>query len=280
VAEIDAAPPASKLKSIASGPIFNSLLAIFGIAVTLAIWWLGRSTIDPVYRTYPVEVLAKKESSRLTVLWDQMPIETLCTTKIALLNLGSEPIGSARFTTTDPIRVFTSSNVRLLAVELAHVARPTLRVQATIANDKRGFDFSLLGGDAFENGEGIAFRLLFTGDCSGASFVVRGRVIGTVDGFRPRARIEESLSVAAMSFFVFLLCFFSFLVVSFFYFAERIGDLAVNRWTKWRGACGYPLALRMTIVIAIAPAYMLALRKLFVGLIMWRDSEISPWWLP
>ena len=200
-------------------PSIGFIVGLVGIVATIVTWWYY-PTVDPQYRVFPADVVARRESPRLTVEWDGSPIDNLCVAKIALWNAGKEPITHDRLTDSDPLRIVPAKRLslhtteqlgatdsvtsptpggktyvhstemvietpRLLAVETANSSRPTLKLNTQIAKSDGGdiVNLAIHGGDAIEKGEGVALRILFTGDCS-AKFQVAGRVIGS-GGFKP-----------------------------------------------------------------------------------------------
>ncbi len=175
---------AAQIRTLVSHPILVFGLTLLGITISIATWWFTRATVDPVFQAYPVDTVARKESPRLSVLWDGRQVSNLCVTKVALWNEGAVALSQDRFPASDPLRISTPSNIEILAVELANSSRKTLRMSPLIASDKREVTITIDGGDALERGDGIAFRLLFTGDCQSTSFLLLGRVVGSKYGFR------------------------------------------------------------------------------------------------
>jgi hypothetical protein len=160
-------------------------LGVLGIAVTILLAWWFYPSVDPTYRAFPADTVARKESPRLTVAWDGVPIENLCVGRVALWNAGTQPITQDKLPTSDPLRIVPTHAVRILGVEIANSSRPTLTLDTQIvkSNEADHVQLSIHGGDAMEKGDGVAVRLLFTGDCK-SDFRVEGRVIGS-SGFRP-----------------------------------------------------------------------------------------------
>lgn len=166
-------------------PFIVATLSLLGIAITFFAGWWFYPSVDPIYRAFPGDTVARKESPRLTVTWDGTPIDNLCVSRVALWNAGNQPITQDKLPASDPVRIVPTLTVRILGVELANSSRPTLSLDTQIVKSSKADNVQLAihGGDAMEKGEGVAVRLLFTGDCA-SDFRVAGRVIGS-SGFRP-----------------------------------------------------------------------------------------------
>jgi hypothetical protein len=177
-----------------------------GIAATFLVWWLSLAKPEPRYRVSRVEVAARTETPRLGVTWDGQPIKNLCVCRIALWNHGNLPIRSTDLTSSDPLRIVPSRPVRILAVEPANVSRRTLQIERTLSADGSYVGLNIAGSDALERGDGAAFRLLFTGDCS-AGLRVTGRVVGNSDGFQAiSGRKTDWVLLLAYALFL-IMCF-------------------------------------------------------------------------
>ena len=235
----------------------------FGLA-----WWFYPS-IDPTYRAYPSDTVARRESPRLTVNWDGRPIDNLCVSRVALWNAGNQPITQDKLPTTDPVRIVPTRTIHILGVELANSSRPTLSLDTQIvASDKTdNVRFAIHGGDALEKGEGVAVRLLFTGDCT-SDFQVVGRVIGS-SGFRPiRTWTVGSFPQLALLVPVMILLYFGFTFVIGFLFGY-LRDRFIKR-------PGVLVSLLFVVGLGSMASFLIA-----VGLfIHWVQFGPSLSWLP
>lgn len=176
-------------------PSIGFLFGLGGIVATLLTWYFYPK-VDPTYRVWPVETVAKRESPRLTVEWDGKPIENLCICRIALWNNGKEPITQDKLPNSDPLRI-VSNDVHILAIETANSSRQTLTFDTKIAEHADSVHIAIDGGDAMEKGDGAVFRILFTGNCKSA-FTVAGRVIGSAGFQLVRAGTSYLQSVLAL----------------------------------------------------------------------------------
>jgi hypothetical protein len=172
-------------------------------------WWFYPS-VDPTYRAFPADTVARKESPRLAVTWDGAPIDNLCVSRVALWNAGRQPITQDKLPTSDPLRIVPTQAVRILAVDIANSSRPTLTLDTQIVAGIY-VQLSIHGGDAMEKGEGVAVRLLFTGDCK-SDFQVAGRVIGS-SRFRSVVREGSLLPYFAL---VLIICYVTVAVIMIF----------------------------------------------------------------
>jgi hypothetical protein len=184
--------PLRKLERFLGRPLIVSLFGLVCMAIGVLATWYFTESIEPTYHAWPADTVARRESPRLTVAWDGTPIENLCVCRVALWNWGNKSITQDRFTTSDPLRIQPTKNIRILEVEMANSKRPTLTLDTQIVKSEGGDNvhLSIHGGDAFDKGEGVALRLLFTGDCK-TDFIVTGRVTGT-NGFQTTRIIDDS----------------------------------------------------------------------------------------
>ena len=184
--EPDQSPKNSLFDELIRKPrfIFWWGLAIAGLSL-YAGSWLSRSTIEPVYKVFPIDTVARSESPRLTVSWDGRPVSNLCMAKVAIFNGGEQPLGQEKLPPSDPARIMTSGAIEILSADVIHSSRSSLNVVPTILEGKRQVKFNILNGDALEKYDGVAFRILFTGDCAHTNFSVVGRVVGQPNGFTP-----------------------------------------------------------------------------------------------
>jgi hypothetical protein len=175
----------SSFEMLIERPKFNFWWAIvFGILLSFATWWLTRQSVDLVYIPYPVDTVAKKEFNNLTVAWDGNPVPSLCVARIAIVNRGNTPLGQSHFPPVDPVRIMSNQKVEILSVDVVNASRPNLRMSGTISSNKDSILLSIKDGDALEAGDGATFRIVFSEECSKASFEVAGRVIGLPTGVR------------------------------------------------------------------------------------------------
>ena len=230
-------------------PIASLIVA----AICVLLGWLGNwwfsSSVQPVYRVFPTEIVARRESPRLTVEWDLRRIENLCVSKVAMWNVGKTPLSQNMLPSSDPLRIEPSKEIRFLSVEQSNSSRPTLRV-GTQLSYPGSVQVEIKDGDAIEKGEGVALRLLFTGDCS-SDFVVKGRVIGASEGFKLQR--ESSNSIMANVFWGIAVL----VVVNLFMrFARSVADrlVLISNLSSW---AKHSAVLTMTLSVGLALALWL-----------------------
>lgn len=163
-------------------PFFPVILAV---GTMIGGYSLGYSSVAPVYKGFPSSVVAKRESPRLSVSWDGTPIESLCIGRVAFWNEGNAPIRMSDLPTSDPLRIVASKPVRILSIEPTNASRNSLRIDPIISTDASGIAYlKVLEGEAMEEDDGVAYKILFTGSCADVVFSVSGRVIGAGRGVR------------------------------------------------------------------------------------------------
>lgn len=170
------------LREIIHSPITHFLLGIVGIVAGLATWAVSRQVVEPTFVVFGKETVAKRESKHLTVHWDGVPIESLCIARLAFWNNGTTALRSDDWPESDPLRIFATSDARILQVEPTHASRNSIRFNTEI----RGSSvlLRLLGRDAIESGDGVAFKIFYSGNCQDTVLAVKGRVIGNARGVR------------------------------------------------------------------------------------------------
>ena len=175
--------------------------------------------------------------------WDDIPIDDLCVCRIVLWNRGKTPLGQDRLPSSDPLRIVPDHAVRFLAVEPTNTSRPTLTLQTRIDNPRAPGAaggqvlLGIAGGDALEQDEGVAVRVLFAGNCAFTGFSVPGRVIRAPKGFR---KSNEGLARSAWSEPQSSGAVYMFAALTFFFFVTTlVVRLAVGmsgeRLPSWLG---------------------------------------------
>ncbi|MGA2435435.1 MAG: hypothetical protein ABSG25_09130, partial [Bryobacteraceae bacterium] len=151
-------------------------LGIAGLVAGGIFYWLSLKSVEPVYRVPSVEVVARKESPRLTMSWDGQPIEKLCVSRVEFWNKGKLPIRHDDLPSSDPLRIVATKPVRILSAETTNVSRNKLSFSLHV--EPTAVFIGINGDDALDRMDGGAIRVLFTGDCQ-TDFEVRGRVVGS-----------------------------------------------------------------------------------------------------
>ena len=158
------------------------------LAVALA-FFQGTFKKQPVYTTGPTEVLARtdKQASRLTILWDRIPIEDVCIARVAFWNAGQQYIDSGDFISA--INIQASKPIIFLYAE-QQVSRSgvgvTIPEQPLAREGVKLTQTISLGppvGEAFEHDDGVALKIIFSG-AADTRFSVQSRIKGVPQGFQ------------------------------------------------------------------------------------------------
>ena len=143
--------------------------------------------------------------------WDNEPIDTLCVARVAFWNQGKSSLSQDKLPSTDPLRISSSSPIKILSVETVNISRTSLPISYKIKPENKArakFDdsivFSIEGNDALEKDDGFAAKLLFTGDCSKSHLSVQGRVKSVGQIKQHEIAITFTTYAIALIFFIIL----------------------------------------------------------------------------
>ncbi len=165
-------------------------LCALTICVALLLFWLSRSRADPVFVATNPELVAEQtdEAPKLTLYWEGKETKNVVSVKISLWNRGRLYIDSKAISSTDPIAIIPSEDIRILSSITVRTSRKSLRfktpiIRASSTNQRDKILVEMEGDEALEKGDGATLRILYEGseDCT---FTVIGRIKGCPRGFR------------------------------------------------------------------------------------------------
>lgn len=170
-------------------------IGFLAILISIAIFTKSRFIKKPIYAVSKPEAIAKliKETDRMTILWDNEPIENAILVRVAIWNSGRRYIDVLDISRTTPIRILPSEDIKILSVEEIKTSRPELQFDTFIETSPNTqgqcVRIQILGDEALERNDGGLFKIIYSGslDCG---FQVKGRIKGSSSGFSRKSWVN------------------------------------------------------------------------------------------
>lgn len=165
---------------------FNSPFTSLFIAMLISTFFylLSLTYKTPSYYITTPELIAQKTDEKLIIQYDNVEIDNIYVANLILWNDGDKIIDYNDFIEDRPIKLFTKDAVKILSVSISKTSRSDLKFKYKIDIDT--VKISLKTDEAFEEGDGAKFLILFTkknGYIENPSFSLESRIKGTKYGF-------------------------------------------------------------------------------------------------
>ncbi len=177
--------------------VISISLAVLGILVAIFIYYKTSKKREPVYLIKNISLLDEhvNELRPIEVTYEKSKIKNLSVAHIAIWNAGKETVNKSDFAKSDPLRVVSSNNHKILDAMIVSQPEPT-----------NAFKVSLLGKslkkrvkidfDYFDLNQGIVLKVYHTGNSKEDI-----TVCGTVKKFGQIKSIDSAWSMSLLKVF-------------------------------------------------------------------------------
>lgn len=213
--------------------VFGAIASLVGLVPLF--FGKGQPSVEPTYAVGWHDLIAatSDKAPKLTLTWGGTEYANVYIARIAIWNQGRHFMDKTLMSSTDPIRVVYPEGIKVLSAQIAFTSRSSLNLNAR-TETYHGQDVVVLevvGDDALEYHEGGILNVTYTkteavglfGQVRGpfpdspADFEVKGRVKGSVNGFRrmPFYDVTELKTFKTIFVSSAMFCFLEILLVAF-----------------------------------------------------------------
>lgn len=166
--------------------IFKSPITALVIALLISsfFYFISRSNKTPAYYISSPELIAQKADDKLKIQYNNLEIDNVYSSNLILWNDGDEIIDYNDFIEEKPTKIYSDDSIKILSTSLSQVSRADLKFHHRVINDT--ILISLANDEAFEEGDGVKFLILFTksnNQLGNPTFKLNSRIKGTINGF-------------------------------------------------------------------------------------------------